>query len=126
MKTLTLEETIQWMEKCIFEGADWDEDFWSNYTDALNYLKKYQHYQNTPSCMCHIAMCDEQALTWNELCKLHMIGEPVWNSSTRRWMLVIDSAYDGTWIELINHAGGHEKWIEHDLRKNPLYRKEKK
>lgn len=69
---------------------------------------------------------DEQALTWDELCKLHMIGEPVWNSHTRRWMLIIDSASDGTWVDLVNHAGGKEHWMWYDLRKNPLYRKEKK
>ena len=61
-------------------------------------------------------------LTWSDLCKLEMIGEPVWNSNTLRWMLIIDNASDGTWIELINHAGGHEKWIEHDAKKFPLYR----
>lgn len=94
--------------------------------DVLYHLKEYQRYQKTPSCMCHMAMCDENnPLTWDDLCKLDMIGSPVWNGSTCRWMLLIDSANDGTWIEMINHAGGHEKWIEHDLRKNPLYRKER-
>ena len=62
-------------------------------------------------------------LTWEDLCKLDMIGSPVWNGNTRRWMLIIDSANDGTWIDLVNHAGGKERWIEHDLRKAPLYRK---
>ena len=66
----------------------------------------------------------EEPLTWDELCRLEMIGEPVWNSRTTRWMLIIDSANDGTWVDLINHAGGKEHWTEHDLRKNPLYRKE--
>lgn len=64
-------------------------------------------------------------LTWEDLCRLEMIGEPVWNSNTLRWMLLIDSASDGTWIELVNHAGGRERWIEHDLRLAPLYRKPK-
>ena len=64
-------------------------------------------------------------LTWSDLCKLEMIGEPVWNSATRRWMLLIDSANDNTWIDLVNHAGGHEKWIEHDTIKRPLYRMKK-
>lgn len=95
--------------------------------DALHYLKEYQRYQNTPSRMVHMAMCDENnPLTWEDLCKLNMIGSPVWNSNTRRWMLIIDSANDGTWIDLVNHAGGKEHWIEHDLCKNPLYRKERK
>ena len=64
-------------------------------------------------------------LIWSDLCRLDMIGEPVWNSNSQRWMLIIDSANDNTWIELINHAGGHEKWIGHDARKFPLYRMRK-
>lgn len=66
----------------------------------------------------------EEPLSWDDVCRLEMIGKPVWNSNTLNWMLIIDSANDGTWIDLINHAGGHEKWIEHDLRRNPLYRYE--
>lgn len=73
----------------------------------------------------HIEQMKNDPLTWDDLCRLEMIGEPVWNSNTLRWMLIIDNASDGTWIDLVNHAGGHEKWIEHDLRKNPLYRKER-
>ena len=61
-------------------------------------------------------------ISWDTLTTVEMIGEPVYNSNSRRWMLVIDSANDGTWVELINHAGGHEKWGEHELRKYPLYR----
>ena len=61
-------------------------------------------------------------LKWDDLTKIDMIGEPVWNSNSLRWMLLIDSANDRTWIELINDAGGHEKWIEHDTVKFPLYR----
>ena len=62
------------------------------------------------------------AISWEELTKVGMIGEPVWNSNSRRWMLLIDSSNDRTWIELINDAGGHEKWIEHDAQAKPLYR----
>ena len=61
-------------------------------------------------------------VSWDTLTSVDRIGEPVFNSNTRRWMLVIDSANDRTWVELINHAGGHEKWIEHDLLKYPLNR----
>lgn len=68
---------------------------------------------------------DNSPLSWDELCRIDMIGEPVWNSGTRRWMLLIDSGSDNTWIELVNHAGGRERWIEHDLRLAPLYRKPK-
>lgn len=72
--------------------------------------------------MTFIHCLEENPAKWDDLCRLEMIGEPVWNSNTRRWMLLIDQANDNNWIELINHAGGHEKWIEHDLRKQPLYR----
>jgi len=64
-------------------------------------------------------------LTWDELCRIDMIGEPIWNEGTRRWMLLIDSANDGSWIDLVNHAGGKERWIGHDARKFPLYRMRK-
>ena len=78
---------------------------------------------------CLIAKADPRLenlpVSWDVLTSVDMIGEPVWNSNTRRWMLLIDSANDRTWVELINHAGGHEKWIEHDLRKFPLYRMRK-
>lgn len=42
MKILTLKETIDWMEKCITDGTDQNEDFWSNFSDAFMYLKIYQ------------------------------------------------------------------------------------
>lgn len=45
--------------------------------DALHYLKEYQRYQNTPSRMVHMAMCDENnPLTWDEL--KQMVEKPVW------------------------------------------------
>lgn len=42
MEILTLEETISWMEKCITEGTDYEEDFWSNFSDAFMYLQMYR------------------------------------------------------------------------------------
>ena len=84
---------------------------------------------------CAIAKADPRAdprldtshwLTWDELTKIQMIGEPVFNSNSRKWMLLIDS--DGlqrAWIELLNDAGGHERWTEHDAQKFPLYRMRK-
>lgn len=59
---------------------------------------------------------------WDELTKPDMIGEPLFNSNTRKWMLLIDSASDNTWIDLVNTSGGTERWIEHDAQKYPLYR----
>lgn len=61
-------------------------------------------------------------LTWKELTSVDMIGQPVWNSYTRKWMLVIDSDNLKAWVDLANHSGGTERWIEHDAQKYPLYR----
>ena len=71
------------------------------------------------------AIPDDAPLSWDDLCRLEMIGEPVFNSNTRRWMLLIDSAADNSWITLVNHAGGEEQWIEHDVQRFPLYRMRK-
>lgn len=92
--------------------------------DALQYLKWYKELADDSEAFAEWK--ENPPLTWDDLCKLHMIGEPVWNSHTRMWMLIIDSASDGTWVDLVNHAGGKEHWMWYDLRKNPLYRKEKK
>ena len=66
-------------------------------------------------------------ISWDDLTKLDMIGQPVFNSNTRKWMLVIDSAgpYTHDWIVLLNDAGGQERWNEHDVQKFPLYRMRK-
>lgn len=61
-------------------------------------------------------------LTWKELTSVDMIGQPVWNSNTLKWMLVIDSDNLKAWVDLANHSGGTERWIEHDAQKYPLYR----
>lgn len=108
MKTLTLEETIQWMEKCIFEGADWNEDFWSNYTDALNYLKGYRsekgHWESDRKGyeewierfkdarekhqQAVIDLKKNPPLTFDEV--REMLGKPVWMESVtaKGWRLV--------------------------------------
>lgn len=114
----SLDQVIYFLEQRQ-QTEDW------NIRDAeIAYLKGYREVLLEYAQMKLDAVTNEP-LTWEDLCKLDMIGSPVWNGSTCRWMLLIDSANDGTWIEMINHAGGHEKWIEHDLRKNPLYRKER-
>lgn len=62
-------------------------------------------------------------LTMEDLCKLEMIGEPVWNSNTREWMLVIDSALDNrSWVDLIDASGKPIRYDPHDVQKFPLYR----
>lgn len=64
-------------------------------------------------------------ISWDDLTKMEMIGQPVFNSNTRKWMLLIDSGSFRDWIVLLNDAGGQEKWIEHDAQKYPLYRMRK-
>lgn len=78
---------------------------------------------------CAIAKADPRLdtshwISWDDLTKVEMIGEPVFNSNTRKWMLVLDSAgpYTHDWIVLLNDAGGQEKWIENDVKARPLYR----
>ena len=120
--------------------------FWvdrETYNDALHYLREYRsdmkqwesdrkgyedwikRYKDARDKhqQAVIELKRNDPLTWDELCRIDMIGEPVWNWGSRRWMLLIDSANDNTWIELVNHAGGREHWIEHDLRLALLYRK---
>lgn len=84
MKTLTLEETIQWMEECIFEGAVWNEDFWSNYTEALHYLKQFRKIveldegESAEVTQVSIITKPNLPLTWDEL--KQMDGKPIWIS----------------------------------------------
>lgn len=63
------------------------------FADALHYLREYQRYQNTPSRIGHMAMCDEnEPLTWDEL--KGMEGKPVWveqmesGKAYGKWLLV--------------------------------------
>ena len=81
---------------------------------------------------CQITKADPRLDTshpipWEDLVKLEMLGQPVFNSNTRKWMLVIDSAgpYTHDWITLLNTAGGLEHWNEHDVQARPLYRMRK-
>ena len=76
----------------------------------------------------HIEMGDPRLdtshpLTMEDLCRLDMIGQPVWNSNTLKWMLLIDSALDSrSWVDLINDSGKTVRMEPHDVRKFPLYR----
>ena len=77
---------------------------------------------------CGIAKADPRLdtshpLTMEDLCRLEMIGEPVWNSNSRRWMLLIDNALDNrSWVDLINDSGKTVRFGPHDVQKFPLYR----
>lgn len=62
-------------------------------------------------------------LTMDDLCKLEMVGEPVWNSNTRHWMLIVDSANDNrSWVDLVDNCGKIIRFDPHDVSKFPLYR----
>jgi len=62
-------------------------------------------------------------LSMDELVKPGMIGEPVFNSNTRKWMLVADSALDNSsWVDLVDHAGKIVRFGPHEVVKYPLYR----
>lgn len=63
-------------------------------------------------------------LNMDDLCEPMMIGEPVWNSNTRAWMLVVDSALGDVkgWVDLCDHCGKIVRYGPHDITKYPLYR----
>lgn len=79
-------------------------------------------------CGCAITKADPRLdmsipLSMDELCKPMMIGEPVFNSNTRAWMLIADSALDNSsWVDLVDHAGKIVRFGPHDVVKYPLYR----
>ena len=117
------------LDQIVGFGADRDEGTAFRMADKSLWLAK-ESYDDVKTMM-HAAGCqidkgdprlDNTLLSWDDITRLEMIGEPLYNSNTRKWMLMIDIAGDRAWIELINDAGGHEKWIEHDLQKFPLYR----
>lgn len=76
---------------------------------------------------CHIEKGDPRLdttrpVSWDELTRMENIGQPLFNSNSRRWMLLIDSDSFRTSITLLNDQGGQERWIEHDIKAKPLYR----
>lgn len=75
------------------------------------------------SAGCHIEKGDPRLdqtkpLTMNDL--KHMIGEPVWNSNTRCWMLVSEDRGDTVYL-IFNNGNGYD-FHENALIKYPLYR----
>jgi len=75
-------------------------------------------------CGCLIRKADprldtEHPLTMDDL--MTMVGEPVWNSNSRNWMLVKD--HDGKTVWFLSWLTKHvHPWQEDDLKKFPLYR----
>ena len=63
-------------------------------------------------------------LSMDDLCETMMIGEPVWNSNTRAWMLVVDSSLGDVhrWVDLCDHCGKIVRYEPQDVIKYPLYR----
>ena len=75
------------------------------------------------SAGCHIEKGDPRLdqtkpLTMADL--KHMIGEPVWNSNTRCWMLVSEDRGDTVYL-IFNNGNGYD-FHENALIKYPLYR----
>ena len=66
-------------------------------------------------------------LTIEDLCKLDMVGEPIWNSNTLQWMLVIDSSLGdvNAWVDLCDHCGQILRFGPHEVTCFPLYRMRK-
>ncbi len=96
-------------------------------------IKVLESYEEIKALMkdagCLIAKADprldiSKPLSMDDLCKLEMVGEPVWNSNTRKWMLVIDSALGDVkgWVDLVDTAGKVVRYEPIDVQKYPLYR----
>ena len=99
---------------------------------AWNAAESYEESKSLlQAAGCGIAKADPRLdtshpLTMEDLCRLEMIGEPVWNSNSRRWMLLIDNALDNrSWVDLINDSGKTVRFGPHDVQKFPLYRMRK-
>ena len=76
------------------------------------------------SAGCHIEKTDPRLdavnhLTMEEL--RNMAGEPVWNSNTRRWYLVMDDPDEVT-VCIMDHKDHVEVYNEDKLIAKPLYR----
>lgn len=76
------------------------------------------------SAGCHIEKEDPRLdsvkpLTMEEL--RQMYGEPVWNSNTRRWYLVMDDPDEVT-VCIMDNKDNVEVYNEDKLTANPLYR----
>lgn len=63
---------------------------------------------------------DDSPLTMDDL--KGMIGEPVWNSNSRKWMLVTDCDYNGSGCAVFEGLGQFETFYPDTLMKFPLYR----
>ena len=61
-------------------------------------------------------------LSWDDLMRLDMIGQPVWNSNTRRWMLVVDNDVMHGTVDFVDDCGKAVRFEPHDVQKFPLYR----
>lgn len=61
-------------------------------------------------------------LSMDDLMRLDMIGQPVWNSNTRRWMLVVDNDTMHGTVDFVDDCGKAVRFGPHDITKYPLYR----
>jgi len=72
-------------------------------------------------CLIHKAdpRLENKPLTMSDL--KEMIGEPVFNSNSRKWMLV-RCVYDDPAVDLTDIMGAAQTFYQDDLKKFPLYR----
>lgn len=106
-----------------------DKIIWTSDANGFPVQESYDDIKDLiRSSGCAITKADPRLdmsipLSMDELCKPMMIGEPVFNSNTRAWMLVADSALDNSsWVDLVDHAGKIVRFGPHDVVKYPLYR----
>lgn len=134
----TLDEVIKAFEICIVDnggtckGCPYSDEngepicIGDDKEDALHYLKEYQRYQNTPSRMVHMAMCDENdPLTWDEL--KQMLGKPVWveHKHYSKWLIVYE-VYENSIV--LDGNGCYTQYFSDDNDKEvrwKVYRRER-
>lgn len=136
----TLDEVIKAMEMCttcpeddeMCPGCPYADEqgnpecLGQDKEDALHYLKEYQRYQNTPSRMVRMAMCDENnPLTWDEL--KQMLGKPVCveHKYYNKWLIVYE-VYENTIV--LDGNGWYTQYFSDDNDKEvrwKAYRRER-
>lgn len=112
---------------CVMKGTFQDAECGLiNCRDAGGQVTKESYdelKQLIADCGCHIEKGDPRLdqtkpLTMADL--KHMIGEPVWNSNTRCWLLVSEDRGDTVYL-IFNNGNGYD-FHENALIKYPLYR----
>lgn len=117
-----------WTDSGVLVNVDHIIEIWEQYVNTTDDLycvhETYDELKELiRSAGCHIEKGDPRLdqtkpLTMQDL--KHMIGEPVWNSNTRKWELVWDFGADG--IVMTRDCGSDYEYDESELIRTPLYR----